>query len=91
MAVGERAFGRRVVVHECALVAAAVSGDPAGCRERAAAGVLMNADRRRDVALFRYALVRELDAMRPRERGRAVRQLAASEHLTPWGERVSVF
>jgi putative transposase len=50
----------------------------------------MNADRRRDVALFRYALVRELDAMRPRERGRAVRQLAASEHLTPGGERVRV-
>jgi putative transposase len=50
----------------------------------------MDADRRRDVALFRYALVRELDAMRPRERGRAVRELAARVHLTPWGERVSV-
>jgi putative transposase len=50
----------------------------------------MTADRRRDVGLFRYALVRELDAMRPRERGRAVRGLAASEHLTPWGERVRV-
>ena len=46
----------------------------------------MDADRRRDVALFRYALVRELDEMRPRERGRAVRELAAREHLTPWGE-----
>src|SRR5512142_3360842 len=50
----------------------------------------MDADRRRDVGLFRYALVRELEAMRPRERGRAVRKLAASEHLTPWGERVRV-
>jgi putative transposase len=50
----------------------------------------MDADRRRDVALFRYALVRDLDAMRPRERGRAVRQLAARWHLTPWGERVRV-
>lgn len=50
----------------------------------------MDADRRRDVALFRYALVRELDAMRPRERGRAVRQLAARWHLTPWGEQVRV-
>jgi putative transposase len=50
----------------------------------------MDADRRRDVALFRYALVRELDAMRPRERGRAVRELASCWHLTPWGERVRV-
>ena len=50
----------------------------------------MDADRRRDVALFRYALVRDLDAMRPRERGRAVRELAARRHLTPWGERVRV-
>jgi putative transposase len=50
----------------------------------------MDADRRRDVGLFRYVLVRELDAMRPRQRGRAVRGLAAREHLTPWGERVRV-
>src|SRR5438552_18690839 len=50
----------------------------------------MDADRRRDVALFRYALVRDLDAMRSRERGRAVRGLAARRHLTPWGERVRV-
>lgn len=50
----------------------------------------MDADRRRDVALFRYALVRELEAMPPRQRGRAVRELAARWHLTPWGERVTV-
>jgi len=50
----------------------------------------MDADRRRDVALFRYSLVRDLAAMRPRERGRAIRELAAREHLTPWGERVRV-
>ena len=50
----------------------------------------MDADRRRDVALFRYSLVRELQAMRPRARGRAVRELAAREHVTPWGERVVV-
>lgn len=50
----------------------------------------MDVDRRRDVALFRYSLVRDLATMRPRERGRAVRELAAGEHLTPWGERVRV-
>jgi putative transposase len=50
----------------------------------------MDADRRRDVALFRYSLVRELATMRPRARGRAVRELAAREHLAPWGERVMV-
>lgn len=50
----------------------------------------MDGDRRRDVALFRYSLVRELAMMRPRARGRAIRELAAREHLTPWGERVMV-
>jgi putative transposase len=50
----------------------------------------MDTDRRRDVALFRYSLVRDLATMRPRARGRAVRELAACEHLTPWGERVTV-
>lgn len=50
----------------------------------------MDADRRRDVALFRYSLVRDLATMRPRARGRAVREVAAREHLTPWGERVWV-
>jgi transposase len=50
----------------------------------------MDADRRRDVGLFRYSIVRELAAMSPRARGRAVRELAGREHLTPWGERVRV-
>lgn len=50
----------------------------------------MDADRRRDVALFRYSMVRELASMRPRARGRAMSGLAAREHLTPWGERVRV-
>jgi putative transposase len=50
----------------------------------------MDPDRRRDVALFRYSLVRELVSMAPRRRGLAVRELAAREHLTPWGERVRV-
>lgn len=77
-------------MHERALDRAAVSGDPARRCDRVADGALMDADHRRDVALFRYSLVRDLATMRPRERGRAVRELAAGEHLTPWGERVTV-
>jgi putative transposase len=50
----------------------------------------MDADRCRDVGLFRYSLVCELASMSPRARGRAVRELAGREHLTPWGERVRV-
>jgi putative transposase len=50
----------------------------------------MDADRRRDVGLFRYSLVREVASMSPRRRGLAVRELAGREHLTPWGERVRV-
>lgn len=50
----------------------------------------MDADRRRDVGLFRYSIVCELAAMSPRSRGRAVRELAGREHLTPWGERVRI-
>jgi putative transposase len=50
----------------------------------------MDADRRRDIGLFRYSLVRDLAMMRPRARGRAVRELACREHLTPWGERARV-
>jgi putative transposase len=52
--------------------------------------LLVDADRRRDVGLFRYSLVCELAALTPRARGRAVRELAGREHLTPWGERVRV-
>lgn len=50
----------------------------------------MDADRRRDVGLFRYSLVRDVASMSPRRRGLAIRELAAREHLTPWGERVRV-
>jgi transposase InsO family protein len=50
----------------------------------------MDADRRRDVGLFRYSMVRDVAAMPPGRRGLAVRELAAREHLTPWGERVRV-
>lgn len=50
------------------------------------------AERARDVALFRYALVREAadPSLTTRQRGRLVRQLAAMEHTGPRGERVRV-
>lgn len=49
-------------------------------------------DRRRDVALFRYSLIREAaDAgLTKAERGALVRALAGREHLGPSGERVQV-
>ena len=49
-------------------------------------------ERGRDIALFRYALVRP--ALEPglttRGRGRLVRELAATEHVGPFGDRVRV-
>lgn len=50
------------------------------------------AERARDVALFRYALVREAadPSLTTRQRGRLVRELAAMEHTGPRGERVRV-
>jgi putative transposase len=49
-------------------------------------------DRHRDVALFRYSLIREAadSALTTAERGRLVRALAAREHTGPDGERVRV-
>ncbi len=49
-------------------------------------------DRRRDVALFRYSLIREAadPALTKAERGRLVRALAARDHTGPRGERVRV-
>lgn len=49
-------------------------------------------DRRRDIALFRYSLIREAADARlsHRERGALVRALAAREHLGPQGEPVRV-
>jgi putative transposase len=50
------------------------------------------ADRARDVALFRYALIREAadPALSSKARGRLVRDLAAREHTGPSGERIRV-
>lgn len=47
-------------------------------------------DRHRDVALFRYSLIREAAdaALTKAERGALVRALAAREHTGPTGERV---
>jgi putative transposase len=49
-------------------------------------------DRRRDVALFRYSLIREAadSALTTAQRGRLVRAVAAREHTGPHGERVRV-
>jgi len=50
------------------------------------------AERARAVGLFRYALVRAAadPALSPRERGALVRELAAAEHVGPFGEPVRV-
>ncbi|MFP5487400.1 MAG: DDE-type integrase/transposase/recombinase [Acidimicrobiia bacterium] len=49
-------------------------------------------DRHRDIALFRYSLIREAadPALTPAERGRLVRYLAARDHVSPNGDRVRV-
>lgn len=49
-------------------------------------------DRHRDIALFRYSLIREAadPALTPAERGRLVRYLASREHAGPHGDRVVV-
>jgi putative transposase len=49
-------------------------------------------DRRRDVALFRYSLIREAAdlAITHAERGLLVRELAEREHQGPGGERIRV-
>ncbi|MGH8975356.1 MAG: DDE-type integrase/transposase/recombinase [Acidimicrobiia bacterium] len=49
-------------------------------------------DRRRDVALFRYSLIREAadPTISIRERGRLVRAVAAADHVGPDGEPVRV-
>lgn len=52
----------------------------------------MEDDHRRDIALFRYSLIREAadPALSTRERGALVRRLAAREHVRPDGQRVRV-
>ena len=48
--------------------------------------------RAREVALYRYALIRPLadPALSASERGKLVRELAAQVHLGPFGEPVTV-
>lgn len=50
------------------------------------------ASRARDVALYRYALIRPLadPALSPAERGQLVRELAGQVHVGPFGEPVTV-
>src|SRR5437870_3409888 len=49
-------------------------------------------DRAREVGLFRYALIREAadPALSTKQRGRLVRELAATEHTGPFGDRVRI-
>jgi putative transposase len=49
-------------------------------------------DRRKQIALFRYALIREAaePALTPAERGLLLRRLVEADHLGPGGERVRV-
>lgn len=49
-------------------------------------------DHRRDIALFRYSLIRAAadPGLSPRARGELVRALAARDHVGPKGERVRV-
>jgi putative transposase len=50
------------------------------------------AARARDIALFRYAVIREAadEALSTKQRGRLVRELADREHTGPFGQRVRV-
>lgn len=76
--------------HELPLVPAARAGQgPGSCLQL---GVVVVGDRRRDVALFRYSLIREAadPELSNRERGLLVRRLAAREHVMPDGTRVRV-
>lgn len=52
----------------------------------------MEDNHRRDIALFRYSLIREAADLElsPTERGALVRRLAGREHVGPSGERVTV-
>ena len=61
-------------------------------QHRAGEAEAARAERARDVALFRYALIREAadPALSTRARGILVRQLAEMEHTGPTGERVRV-
>ena len=50
------------------------------------------AERARQIGLFRYSLIREVadPGLTSRQRGRLVRELAAREHLGPFGAPVRV-
>ena len=49
-------------------------------------------DKQRDVALFRYSLIREAadESLTIRQRGRLVRELAAQDHAGPNDRRIRV-
>lgn len=55
-------------------------------------GRVDRAGRARDIALFRYAVIREAadEALTTKQRGRLVRELADREHTGPFGQRVRI-
>ena len=93
-AVAVRVGGQRrpaALQHELALGGRRLSGQGPGASSLEVPGGPMD-DRHRDVALFRYSLIREAadPALTKAERGRLVRALAARDHAGPGGERVRV-
>ena len=81
-----------------ALMGNGTPGEPpaGGARPAGADGPAMSAaqraNRARDIALFRYAVIREAaDAsLSTKQRGRLVRELADREHTGPFGQRVQI-
>ena len=67
-------------------------GDLAAGTDGAAMSAAQRANRARDIALFRYALIREAadESLSTKQRGRLVRELADHEHTGPFGQRVRI-
>ena len=66
-------------------------GRPAGTDSQAMSAA-QRANRARDIALFRYALIREAadEGLSTKQRGRLVRELADREHTGPFGQRIRI-
>lgn len=78
--------------HELALPGAVDGVKAAPCDTGRDGGAQMEDERRREIGLFRYALIREAadEGLSPRERGRLVRDLASREHRGLDGRPVRV-
>ena len=67
-------------------------GDRSAGADGPAMSAAQRANQARDIALFRYALIREAadDGLSSKQRGRLVRELADREHTGPFGQRVRI-